>query len=264
MANLAARIRASQWWVIALVVLGAIIGWEIDWGNALHKPSPPADPIVPKPVSVGLLPEYSIAGGLEGHAETVNRTLFNPTRRPAPAAIAAAEKTQMTKGQFVLTGTTIAGDRSLAFLKETKKDGKARTVREGEKIEGVLVAEVKPDRVRLTMGDDSEELVLKVLTNPKTTPQPAEKPAQGTAANAPRPVPGAAQPNPAQTLAERRRAARAAAAAAAAAGGAPAPAAGGAPAPAQAAPPQPGAATQNPEQSGWARVYERLRNRRAQ
>ena len=39
-----------------------------------------------KPVVTALLPEYAIAGGTAARAETVERTLFNPTRRPAPVA----------------------------------------------------------------------------------------------------------------------------------------------------------------------------------
>ena len=101
----------------------------------------------------------------------MNRTLFNPTRRPAPVAIAEAAKPRIQRGQFALTGTTVAGDRSLAFLKETN-GGKARTVKKGETINGMLVAEVWPDRVKLTLGDESEEISLKVSTNPRPTPQP--------------------------------------------------------------------------------------------
>jgi hypothetical protein len=261
------RIRASQWWLLPVVVLVLMVGWEIDWGSGLRKRPPPAEPIKPKPVSVGLLPEYAIAGGLAAHTETVDRTLFNPTRRPAPAALASAAKTQMQKGQFTLTGTTISGDNAVAFLKEAK-GGKARTVRQGDKVEGVLVAEVKADRVRLTLGDDSEELVLKVMTNPKPTPQPAGQPAHGAAPVQRAAAPPAAAPpqNPAQSLAERRRAARAAAAAAAAEAGAnPGALPLGVPAPAQApaAPAQSGAEAQNPDNS-WARVYQRLQQRRQQ
>jgi pyruvate dehydrogenase E2 component (dihydrolipoamide acetyltransferase) len=108
-------------------------------------------------------------------------------------------------GQFVLTGTTLAGDRSIAFLKEVA-GGKARTVRKGDKINGMLVAEVLPDRVRFTQGGESEELMLKVSPGPKTTV--AAAPNAEAAAPAPRGGAGAAA----------RRAAAAAAARGAAVG----------------------------------------------
>ena len=57
--------------------------------------------------------------------------------------------------------------------------GKSRSVRVGETINGLLVAEVKPDRVRLTMGEDSEELLLKVAAGPRTTVQPVQPVAAG-------------------------------------------------------------------------------------
>ncbi len=65
----------------------------------------------------------------------------------------------MQRGQFALTGTTLIDGKSTAFLRETA-GGKSRRVHQGETINGMTVAEVKPDRVRLTLGDESEDLVL--------------------------------------------------------------------------------------------------------
>ena len=270
MNELSARLRASLWWLLPLALLALAIGWEIDWGDAVRLRPPPPEPIAPKPVTAGLLPDYVIEGGIATHTETVNRTLFNPTRRPAPTAVAEVAKPKMEKGLFTLTGTTVAGDRSLAFLKETK-GGKPRTVKKGDTINGMLVADVQADRVKLTLADDSEEIMLKVATNPKPTPQPVvaqAPPPQGAAAispgTQPRPAAAAGQ-DAAQTLAERRRAARAAAAAAAGAAtppaAAPAPQTGvPAPTPAQPAGAQSGAAGQATDQ-GWSRVYQRYQQR---
>ena len=180
MNDLSVRVRASLWWLLPLALLVVLIGWEIGWGSAVRLRPPPAEPIAPQPVTMGLLPDYVIAGGIASHSETVNRTLFNPTRRPAPVAIAEAAKPRIQRGQYALTGTTVAGDRSLAFLKETN-GGKARTVKKGETINGMLVAEVWPDRVKLTLGDESEEISLKVSTNPRPTPQPVAQAAPAAA-----------------------------------------------------------------------------------
>jgi hypothetical protein len=166
------------------------------------------------------LPEYAIVG--TGNTEMIQRTLFNPTRRPAPAAVEASAG-RLQRGQFALTGTLIIDGKSTAYLREVAGN-KPRRVLAGDKVNGMLVAEVKPDRVRLTLGDESEELVLKIAANPRPTAPPPGVPtaaAAGTAGTAVAP-PVAAQvatpsavPAAAPSLAERRRAARAAAAEAA-------------------------------------------------
>jgi len=220
MSNLSARIHTTLWWLLPLAALFVIIGLETRWGRALDRRPELAEPIAPKPVVASLLPDYAIAGGVAGHNEMVQRTLFNPTRRPAPAAQEAAVG-RLQRGQFALTGTLIVDGKHTAFLREVAGN-KPRRVLAGDSVNGMLVADVKPDRVRLTLGDESEELLLRVGVNPRpTTPPPV--PVTGGAVPQPPVVPQAAptaampatpEANQAtQTLAERRRAARAAAAA---------------------------------------------------
>lgn len=217
MTDLVAQLRASLWWLLPLVALALVIGWETGWGKGLMLRPSPAEPVTPKPVVASLLPEYSIPGGPAGHPEMVQRTLFNPTRRPAPVVTEPAAS-KLQRGQFALTGTLMIDGKSTAFLREVQGN-KPRRVLAGDRINGMLVAEVKADRVKLTMGDESEELLLKIGTNPRPTAQPTA-PATATVAAVPTappvaqaPVPGAvpAAVEPTQTLAERRRAARAAA-----------------------------------------------------
>ncbi len=265
----ALRWRSGLWWLLPSLALAVLLGFEIDWGRRMHRlPDPPAA-IEARPVSPALLPEYKVDGGLAAHAETVNRTLFNPTRRPAPALAADTGRKQLQRGQFLLTGTTVAGDRSIAFLKEVA-GGKSRTVRQGEQINGLLVAEVKADRVKLTLGDESEELVLKVAVGPRATIAPAPPPvAAGTpSATAPTAIPTPQTTGPASTttdaaqiLEQRRRAGRTAGAADTT-GGVPAaqpPGFGGVPA--TAAPPAGMPASADP---AWNDVYERMRQRAGQ
>jgi general secretion pathway protein N len=166
------RWRGLLWWVIPFAALALLLGIETDWGRAIRRLPGPAPTIEPKPVVAALLPEYRVEGGLAAHQETVSRTLFNPTRRPAPPALSDASRSSMQKGKFLLTGTAVAGDRHIAFLKEVA-GGKSRVVRQGEQINGALVALVAADRVKLTQGDDSEELILKAVPGPKTTTPPA-------------------------------------------------------------------------------------------
>ncbi len=263
MNRLGIQVQAALWWLLPLAGLAAVIGWETDWGRAMEKRPQPAEAIAPKPVVISLLPDFAIAGGVAARTETAQRTLFNPTRRPAPPAAPDAAAMRLKRGQFALTGTMVVEGKSTAYLREVASN-KSQRVRAGEKINGMLVADIRPDRVKLTLGDESEELVLKVVTNPRPTAPPVAvaqtaPPPAGAAAPAVAPPPGGtpvavpAAPTAAQTLAERRRAARAAAAAGTAPDGSP-----GAPttAPAKAAP----AAGIDPR---WGQMDQSYRDRAA-
>jgi hypothetical protein len=180
-----ARLRNLLLWVIPFVVVVAALGYETDWGrDVAHDVAPPPPEGLPPPVAVALLPEYRIDGGVDARKETVERALFNPTRRPAPpAAPGAGAGASMPRGLYTLTGTTVDGSVATAFLRETK-GGKSHAVHQGETLDGLLVAEVRPDLVRLKKGDDFEDLQLKIASGPKTTIQVAA-PAPAQAAGAP-------------------------------------------------------------------------------
>jgi len=272
-----ARLRAWLIWLAPFVAVALLLGWETDWGRTLKRVPRLDTTVQPQPVSVALLPEFSVPGAADARRDTVERTLFNPTRRPAPPAPPpAAAAPTMPKGTFTLTGTTVVDGKATAFLREVN-GGKVRRVQKGETVNGMLVDDVKADRVRLTLAGDAEEVTMKIATGPRTTIQPAVAgPAGGTAGPPGQPgqpgqpmlVPGpgqpvaqAAPPQPpvvqdvADVLAQRRRAARAAEAAAAQQANTPQngpvtaqPAA--APAPAQ----QPPAGQSDP---GWNAVYQR-------
>jgi hypothetical protein len=254
------RLRAVAWWLVPLVALALVIGLETDWGRELRKLPPAAEPIAAKPVVTALLPDFEIPGGAAARSDTVNRTLFNPTRRAAPALASEAAKPKIQRGQFALTGTMVLDGKSTAFLREIS-GGKARRVRQGEQINGMTVAEVKADRVKLTLGDEAEELTLKVALNPRPTAQPVvaappvTPPPAAAAAGAGQGRQQAGSQAPAQSFAERREAARAAAAAAQQA-----PAA--APAQQQRAAPAAAATSAAPD-AGWEAMAQRYRDRAA-
>ena len=190
MNKLAIPVQSALWWLLPLVALAVTFGWETDWGRSVERRPEPAEAVEPKPVATALLPEYEIAGGVGARTETVERTLFNPTRRPAPSLGQEGGPSQMKRGQFALTGTMLIEGKNTAFLREVAGN-KSRHVHAGETINGMRVAEVKADRVTFMLGEESEELVLKVATNPRPTPAPV-------VAAAPQPVQAVAAPQPGQ------------------------------------------------------------------
>ncbi len=222
MNRISAKVQSWLIWLVPFVVLAVVIAWEADWGRKWrHVPATDAA-VVPQPVSIAVLPEYRPAATLATQRDMVERTLFNPTRRPAPVAAAEAAKKRLQPGQFALTGTLIIDGKATAFLRESA-GGKSRRVAQGELINGMTVSEVKPDRIKLTLGDESEDLILKVATGPKTTIQPVLAPAaQGAGGGAGfGPQAGTPGQSSADLLAERRRAQQAQEAAGAAASGRP-------------------------------------------
>jgi hypothetical protein len=166
-----ALMRTLLWWGVPFAIVVVALGYDTDWGRGVagEADQPPVAPA--QPVPVALLPEYRIEGGAQTRKETVERVLFNPTRRPAPpAAQTAGGASQMQKGLYTLTGTTVVDNVATAFLREVK-GGKSRSVRKGDTLDGMLVADVEADHVRLRLGDDSEDLHLKYAAGPKTTVQ---------------------------------------------------------------------------------------------
>ena len=256
--------QARGWlaWVLPSALLLLVILWQVDWGRAVHREPPEESTAKPQPVALTVLPEYRAPEGADATRETTERTLFNPTRRPAPTALAEAVKPKMQRGQFALSGTMQIDGNLTAFVREVQ-GGKSRRVRPGETLNGMTVAEIKPDRVRLTLGDESEDLILKVAAGPKTTIQPAAPVASRGPITA-TPVPGtpAAAAGPrdvSEVLAERRRLARAQELAAQGVPpGAPIPQPAATPAPVEAPgippPPRADMGTNDPR---WQEVYQR-------
>lgn len=259
-------------WFAPLVVLVLLIMWQTDWGRAFLREPPAEAGIVAKPLTVALLPEYQPLTAPDANRDAVERSLFNPTRRPAPAAVAEGAKPRLQRGQFALSGTLVVDGKATAFLRETA-GGKSRRVAQGETVNGMIVSEISTDRVRLTIGEESEELTLKLAVGPKTTIQPQVPVA---AAPAGRPVTASAAPAPAvrdvaDVLAERRRAAREAEAAAAGRppgspipgqpiAGQPVPGASNAPVAAPTMPPPPtGSLSTDPQ---WQQLYQRYQQPR--
>ncbi len=180
---------------VALATTVAVIGWETDWGRALHSdaPLPSSDRVAT--IDSKILPAYGLAPMESNYKETVERPLFISTRRPAPAS--TNSQTVMKKGQFKLAGTTISAGASVAYLFETANN-KTHRVSLGGDINGIKVERVEATRVVLKQGDDSEELSLRTSPSPKVVaPQVAAAPAPGQPGQPAQPgVPGGGPPMP--------------------------------------------------------------------
>ncbi|MEP7154188.1 MAG: hypothetical protein ABI905_00340 [Betaproteobacteria bacterium] len=120
---------------------------------------------------VPTLPPFSLQPLEVAFKETGERPLFTPTRRPQ--ALAAATVPTMKKGQFKLSGTSVSGELTVAFLVELSS-GKTVRVTKGKEINGITLDTVEGNRVVLKQGDETEELVLRTAASPPVrTPPPA-------------------------------------------------------------------------------------------
>ncbi len=100
----------------------------------------------------------------------------------------AASASAMAKGQFTLTGVTIAGETKIALLRE-KSSGRVVRVEQGKDVNGITVAKIEPEQVTLAQGGDQEVVPMLVSKTAPQAPVPVPPP---TAAGPFAPVPGAA------------------------------------------------------------------------
>jgi hypothetical protein len=105
------------------------------------------------PVAAGaiVLPDLSEQAPADAAAlgATLERPLFSPARRPAPAP-AAAESVDAASPASQLVAVAIGPDRSAAILRLTS--GKTLVLLQGEQIDGWVLSEVAPHRVMLRSG----------------------------------------------------------------------------------------------------------------
>lgn len=172
---------------LAAAGLAIALGIETGFGTRL-SPAIPAGPSKPAaPFAAKLLPPAAPVSSEQAYPEMVARPLFIALRRPAPPAEATAASA-MKHDQYVLQGVTIAGDTRIALLRE-KATGKVRRVEKGKDIDGAMVAEITPESVTLTQGNEKEVLPLQVI-------KPGAAPGAAIQAGpfGPAPAPGAVPP----------------------------------------------------------------------
>ena len=113
--------------IAAEAVFGPSLGGMLE--AAPHKRGVAAD--------AKLLPQLVVVGAEQAYPETTARSLFIPTRRPAPEAL-AEEKGNTAKGQYVLLGVIVVGDNRTAMLKE-KSTGRVFHVERGKDVNGIKI-----------------------------------------------------------------------------------------------------------------------------
>ena len=167
------RVEAA-FWLALLSALAVAIGFELDWGRRWIRPIQQID-VQPPPFTKPTLTEPFRLPSADAFLETAMRPIFVVTRRPAPTIAVEAPKPRMKKDQFALTGTTIVPEGKFAHLLE-KAGNKSHVLSEGKKINGILIKEVRTDRVVLTQHDDTETVMLNVAKSPKLPPQAPQQP----------------------------------------------------------------------------------------
>jgi hypothetical protein len=175
------------------VVLLAIVLLEIASGSVAQRQLANVPVQRTAVVEAKLLPAITPVSAEDAYPESGARPLFTPTRRPAPPGTVATTSA-IPKGQFVLTGVTIAGPLRIALLRE-KSTGRVVRIEKGKEVSGVAgmtVAQIEPDSVTLAMSGDQEVLPLRVQKGPGAPAAAATGPFAGPAAPAATPAPAPA------------------------------------------------------------------------
>jgi hypothetical protein len=136
-----------------------------------------------------------------------DENLFHPERRIPPEK---KEEPPLPKPEFVLYGTMISDDLSLAYLEDMKAPrntpgrGKRQVaLKKGDSMSGFILKEIDPDKITMVRG---EEKLIVAMNDPQKA-KAREVAAAATAAAAPRQPQAAPAPTPAQKQRESRRAA---------------------------------------------------------
>ncbi|MCW2239552.1 hypothetical protein [Azospirillum canadense] len=95
-------------------------------------------------------------------SETLERPLFNRSRRPTPADLQAQEAGPTTAGTppVALTGVILDPHIRIAVLKRLDNQANVQ-LRLGQEIEGWMVTDIAADRVKFSHKGDTSVLVLK-------------------------------------------------------------------------------------------------------
>ena len=134
------------------------------------------------PVATNLRPGFSMRP-LDAFSEVIERPLFRPDRRPAPAVTETATASANSRQDYALLGVVIDDNIRMALLRPKGAKQMLRIL-EGQKVDGWTIETVRADRVVLRRGGVTEEVRLRDLPSNKRRKPPA--PAIKTAAEKPK------------------------------------------------------------------------------
>ena len=167
-------ISREKYFLLAMVglslLLAGVLLWEWERGTDLQSEllklrKMPITAVPPQKI----LPEFRLPDPETGFPELLARPIFSTSRRTFVAA-GPEDAGVMKKGQFVLVGVVISPRQRSALLRDVST-GKTETVAQVGVVRGMTVGQVMPGRVVLRQGEESEELLLNVLTGPKAPPR---------------------------------------------------------------------------------------------
>ncbi len=182
--------------IAAIVACTLWIGRTIDRRGAVPAPATGQDAQGGRG-EVRIAPDFTLLRPGQDLAETTDRPLFDPTRRPRfsalPAAAPASVPQTLPRGRYALAGVSILPGKRIALLRDLAT-GMTVRVAEKDRLGGMLVASVTPYKVVLQQDGESEELPLRVAP---ASGMPVPAAASAPALKAPPPPsapPAAAEP----------------------------------------------------------------------
>ncbi len=167
--------------IVTAAALGAALGFEMDWGNALSGSTAPARAVTGKSDSATVLPDFRLQSEAGTYAQISERPLLNPTRRPAPTQLVAAAteppKPQVRRGLYQLIGVMDLGNVKIAQVREIASN-RTRSVREGELLQEMTVKKVEETQVTLAFQGETDVIQMAKFTASGRVPQPLPAPVQ--------------------------------------------------------------------------------------
>jgi len=159
----------------ACVGLGTLIERELRAAAAAAPGQPPPVEAPPPAQSEGSVPlEPPPVAALQSYQEILDRPLFVSGRQPPPEPQQAVARQTVRPLRYALEGIAISRHARVAVLRDMT-GRQIVSVAQGDELEGWEVKEVRPDRVVLTSGEQTQELALPEA-DPSADPAAPQRP----------------------------------------------------------------------------------------